>query len=69
LHSEFPVYSWDKNKAYPTMKHRATIRSNGTTPFHRLTFDLLGDKKIESRLRIKAKADARALKESKPKDK
>jgi len=30
---------------------------------------LLGDKKIESRLRIKAKADARALKESKPKDK
>jgi len=69
LHSEFPVYSWDKNKAYPTMKHRAAIRSNGTTPFHRLTFDLLGDKKIESRLRIKAKADARALKESKPKDK
>lgn len=69
LHSEFPVYSWDKNKAYPTLKHRAAIRSYGTTPFHRLTFDLLGDKKIESGLRIKAKAAARALKESKPKEK
>jgi hypothetical protein len=51
------------------LKHRAAIRSYGTTPFHRLTFDLLGDKKIESGLRIKAKAAARALKESKPKEK
>ena len=68
LNAEFPVYNWVKNKAYPTLKHRAAIRSNGTTPYHRLTFDLLGDRKIESKLRIKAKADARTLKESKPKD-
>jgi ribonuclease HII len=69
LHSEFPEYSWDKNKAYPTLKHREAIRSNGTTPLHRLTFDLSGDKKRESKLRIKAKADARALKDGIPKDK
>ena len=69
LHSEFPEYSWDKKKAYPTLKHREAIRSNGTTPLHRLTFDLSGDKKRESKLRIKAKADARALKDSIPKEK
>ena len=46
LHARYPVYSWDKNKAYPTLKHRAAIRLFGTTPYHRLTFDLLGDKKL-----------------------
>jgi len=46
LHAEYPVYSWDKNKAYPTLKHRAAIRLFGTTPYHRMTFDLLGDKKL-----------------------
>jgi len=42
LHERFPVYDWRKNKAYPTMKHREAIKLNGTTPFHRLTFNLLG---------------------------
>jgi len=46
LHAQYPVYSWDKNKAYPTLKHRAAIRLFGTTPYHRMTFDLLGDKKL-----------------------
>jgi len=46
LHGEFPVYSWDKNKAYPTMKHRSAIRLYGTTPYHRMTFDLLGEGKM-----------------------
>jgi len=59
LHEEFPVYNWDKNKAYPTMKHRSAIRLQGTTPYHRLTFDLLGDKKIEAKLKAKVKFEAK----------
>ena len=55
LHAEFPVYNWGINKAYPTLKHRAAIRENGTTPYHRLTYDLLGDRKAEKKAQIKAK--------------
>jgi ribonuclease HII len=64
LHDKYPVYDWDKNKAYPTLKHREAIRQFGTTPFHRLTFDLLGDKKKEVALKMKAKAEAKAKKAS-----
>ena len=56
LNSEFPNYDWTRNKAYPTLKHREAIRQNGTTPYHRLTYDLLGDLK-------KAKAEIKKLKE------
>jgi ribonuclease HII len=45
LHAEFPVYDWDRNKAYPTPKHRSAIRAHSTTPYHRMSYDLLGDKK------------------------
>jgi ribonuclease HII len=45
LHAEFPHYDWDKNKAYPTLKHRASIREHGTTGYHRMTFNLLGGEK------------------------
>lgn len=65
LHDEFPVYDWGKNKAYPTLKHRAAIRTHGTTPHHRLTFDLLGNKKAEAKLKIKAKAEGKALAKTK----
>jgi ribonuclease HII len=44
LHAEFPQFDWQKNKAYPTAKHRNAIRNNGTTPYHRMTYNLLGDK-------------------------
>ena len=43
LHREYPSYDWDKNKGYPTPKHRAAIREHGTTPYHRMTFNLLGE--------------------------
>ena len=43
LHEEFPYYDWDHNKGYPTKKHRAAIAERGTTPYHRMTFNLLGD--------------------------
>ena len=43
LHEEFPCYDWNRNKGYPTKKHRAAIAERGTTPYHRMTFNLLGD--------------------------
>lgn len=39
---EYPMYDWESNKGYPTAKHRAAIREHGTTPYHRMTFNLLG---------------------------
>lgn len=41
LHNEFPVYNWDKNKGYPTKKHRSAIAEHGTTPYHRMSFNLI----------------------------
>lgn len=43
LHEEYPQYDWNKNKGYPTARHRAAIAQFGTTPYHRRTFNLLGD--------------------------
>ena len=43
LHKEFPHYGWDRNAGYPTKEHREGIRQHGTTPYHRRTFNLLGD--------------------------
>ncbi len=40
MHNEFPVYQWDKNKAYPTEFHRQMIKNHGITPYHRKTFKL-----------------------------
>lgn len=42
LHAEYPVYRWDSNKGYPSRAHREAIRQYGTTPYHRMTFNLLG---------------------------
>lgn len=43
LHQEYPQYDWSNNKGYPTKKHRAAIAQQGTSPYHRMTFNLLGD--------------------------
>ena len=45
LHGEYPQYGWDRNKGYPTRAHREAIARCGTTPYHRMTFNLLGDDK------------------------
>jgi ribonuclease HII len=47
LHLEFPSYGWNVNMAYPTKKHRDAIREFGTTPYHRMSYDLTGEKKKE----------------------
>ena len=43
LADEYPQYDWHSNKGYPTKKHRDAIREYGTTPYHRRSFNLLGD--------------------------
>ena len=37
---EFPQYGWEGNKGYPTKAHRAAIAQYGTSPYHRMTFQL-----------------------------
>lgn len=46
LHKEYPVYDWNHNKGYPTRKHREAIRRYGESPYHRKTFNLLGDTQL-----------------------
>lgn len=43
LAEEYPQYDWSSNKGYPTAKHRAAIREHGPTPYHRMSFNLLGE--------------------------
>jgi ribonuclease HII len=43
IHQEYPVYHWDKNKGYPTTEHRQAIAAHGVSPYHRLTFNMLGE--------------------------
>jgi ribonuclease HII len=40
LAKEFPEYSWEKNKGYPTKAHVDAVMKFGTTPFHRRTFHI-----------------------------
>ena len=47
---EFPMYDWQSNKGYPTAKHRAAIREYGTTPHHRMSFNLLGEEPAQLEL-------------------
>lgn len=42
LAEEYPLYDWKSNKGYPTKKHRAAIKEFGTTPYHRMSYNLLG---------------------------
>ena len=43
LAKEYPQYDWRSNKGYPTKKHREAIRQYGITPYHRKSYNLLGD--------------------------
>ena len=42
LAEEYPQYYWKGNKGYPTKKHRAAIKEFGPTPYHRMSYNLLG---------------------------
>lgn len=43
LAREYPQYDWQGNKGYPTTRHRDAIRRYGITPYHRRSYNLLGD--------------------------
>ncbi len=46
IHEEYPMYAWDKNKAYGTKLHREAINKYGTSPYHRKSFKLI-DKQLK----------------------
>ena len=43
LAEKYPQYDWRSNKGYPTKKHREAIKQFGITPYHRKSYNLLGD--------------------------
>lgn len=40
LHDTYPIYNWKKNKGYPTPAHKNAIANYGVTPYHRMTFNM-----------------------------
>ena len=37
---QYPLYNWKNNKGYPTVQHKQAIADYGTTPLHRMTFNM-----------------------------
>jgi ribonuclease HII len=46
-HAEFPNYNWADNKGYPTLMHKRAIKEFGVTHYHRLTFNMAEQLKME----------------------
>ena len=44
---QYPVYHWKKNKGYPTPQHKQAIADHGTTPLHRMTFNMAIQLKLD----------------------
>ena len=47
LAKEYPYYDWQKNKGYPTKAHREGIRDHGPSPYHRMSYNLMGTTQLE----------------------
>lgn len=47
LHAQYPVYGWDSNMGYPTLMHRLAIMKHGLSPWHRLTFKVSGNYRLD----------------------
>lgn len=47
LANEYPYYDWQKNKGYPTKTHREGIRDHGPSPYHRMSYNLMGATQLE----------------------
>ena len=47
LANEYPYYEWQKNKGYPTKAHREGIRDHGPSPYHRMSYNLMGATQLE----------------------
>lgn len=46
LAKEYPCYDWSSNKGYPTFRHREAIRLHGPSPYHRMSYNLLGSSEL-----------------------
>jgi ribonuclease HII len=40
IHHEYPQYKWASNKGYPTRDHKDAINQYGITPYHRKSFNM-----------------------------
>jgi ribonuclease HII len=47
LHLKHPQYGWDRNMGYPTKEHRAAIAKFGITDYHRKSFRLNEQLKLD----------------------
>jgi ribonuclease HII len=47
LDAEYPMYGWKTNKGYPTPVHQEALLKFGRTPYHRKTFQLKSQLKLE----------------------
>jgi len=43
---QYPNYGWEKNKGYPTLRHRTALQAFGATPHHRQSFKCVGSVKL-----------------------
>ena len=47
IHQEYPHYLWDQNKGYPTKSHKKAITIHGINQYHRKSFNLNEQLKID----------------------
>ena len=47
LAEEYPMYDWKSNKGYPTKKHRQAIKNYGISPYHRKSYNLIGEGELK----------------------
>lgn len=47
LDAEFPQYGWKDNKGYPTKFHQDAVLEHGYTPYHRRSFQLKRQLRLE----------------------
>lgn len=47
LHVQYPDFGWDANKGYATSLHRDVLRTAGPTPYHRVSWRLLGGELLD----------------------
>jgi ribonuclease HII len=47
LDAEYPAYGWKQNKGYPTQAHQEALLKFGRTPYHRKTFQVKSQLKLE----------------------
>ena len=47
IHLEYPQYNWDRNKGYPTKSHKKAISIHGINQYHRRSFNLNEQLKID----------------------